>query len=356
MIRPLRVLHLMHDSRRSGVPAVAVGVIRAMRRWVDSTAFFAYDGIYAAELRGEGFRVHTVGARVPLIWRIYRFLMVFRLAAIARQHDVVHIHSIKMAFLVIAAKAMGAKVIFHLHELPRRIGPLLRNAIGAADVIVFCSSACERHYAAVPAREKRTILNAISFDELPSADAARSTGKIVMAASINRNKGQHFLLEAFSLLPEGSSELWLYGTVGLSGRGYMRGLKEFVRRNHLEERVFFPGPTADIHAVLREAEIVVHTSMNESFGMVVLEAIAAGVPVIAHDVGGIGEIVADGVTGYLIRPGDVKALVLRMESLLGDPDLRKRMGAAASERAREHFDIRGRIPLYQCLYREVANG
>lgn len=349
-----RVLYLLHDSRRSGVPAVAANFIRqAAAASVAPTVLFAYDGVYARELRDAGFPVLTLGGRVPFLWRAKRFLLNWLLVTEGRRFDVVHIHSFKLSWSVLAARWLGLKVVFHLHELPRRIGWLERRAIACADEVVFCSRTCADHFAGVAVRRSRTIVNGIGFPPLPLERRETGAPKVVMVASLNRNKGQDLLLKAFSRLQDKDAELWLYGTTGLSAHAYLHDLKRFVEEQGLSGRVFFPGPTAEVYQVFAGAAVVVHTSWTESFGMALVEAQSCGVPVIAHDLEGMREVVQEGVSGFLVEPGNVDQLAARLDELLGDRELREKMGRAAAAWARENFDMKNRVEEYRSLYREV---
>ncbi|GFO70146.1 glucosyltransferase [Geomonas limicola] len=356
MARPLKVLYLLHDARRSGVPAVAANFIRlAAGVNVEPTVLFAYDGIYADELRAEGVPVLTLGPRTPLWWRAKRFLLNRYLLTHGTTFDVVHIHSLKLAWSVLIAKALGLKVVFHLHELPRRGDWLLQRAIAAADAVVYCSETCAAHYAGYPARLSRTIVNAM---HLPPAALHREPAgrlKVVMAASLNKNKGQDLLLRAFAKLACRDAELWLYGTTGLSARRYVRELQVFAEQHQLGERVFFPGPSTEVFRVFAEASVVVHTSWTESFGMALVEAQSCAVPVIAHDLEGMREVVLDGVTGYLVQPGAVEELAARLDELLGDAALRSKMGEAGRAMVERRFDMTSRVAEYRQLYDEVLN-
>lgn len=355
MTEPLKILYLLHDSRRSGVPAVAAHFIRrATSLGLAPTVLFAYDGIYAQELRAAGIAVATLGGRTPLLWRAKRFLMNFFLVARGREFDAVHIHSLKLAWSVLVGRLMGLRVVFHLHELPRRINWLLRLAIGSADCVVFCSRTCAEHFSAVPRKRSRVIVNALDVTDRPAALHTKENARIVMVGSINGNKGQDLLLRAFAQLNNRDAELWLYGTVGLSAHKFVRDLKVFAETAGVAGRVFFPGPTSDAYAVFSRAALVVHTSWTESFGMALVEAESCGVPVIAHNIEGMREVVADGRSGYLIPPGDVDALAARIDELLADPALRSRMGAAGQALVRERFCMELRDDEYLQLYRELC--
>lgn len=352
---PIKVLYLLHDSRRSGVPAVAANFIRlAASVDVEPTVFFAYDGVYAQELSAEGICVLTLGGRSPFVWRIKRFLMNWILLTQGRRFDIVHAHSLKMTWSVLVAKWLGLKVVFHVHELPRRVGWAVRRAMICADEVVFCSDTCAEHFANIPARRRRTIVNALPLSVSTPARRGGVRPKVVMVASLNRNKGQDLLLQAFARLPDKNAELWLYGTTGLSAHSFVRGLKRFAKEHGIADRVFFPGPTAEVLEVFAGATLVVHTSWTESFGMALVEAQSCGVPVVAHALEGMREVVADGVTGYLVRPGDVDELAARIQELLGNAELRERMGAAGSRMVQERFTMQRRVAEYRNLYEEVC--
>jgi glycosyltransferase involved in cell wall biosynthesis len=96
-------------------------------------------------------------------------------------------------------------------------------------------------------------------------------------------------------------------------------------------------PPNELDRLYARAAVVACPSRREGFGMACLEAMAHGVPVVATGVGGLLDLVADGETGLVVPPGDVRALRAALERLLVDPELRRRMGGAARRRARERF-------------------
>ena len=355
MSTPLKVLYLIHDARRSGVPAVMANLICSLdRSRVIPSVLFAYEGIYAQELRAAGIEVHSLGRRIPLLWRCNRFLMNLRLLKLAKGVDVVHANSIKLLSSVLVAKWLGVKVVLHLHEKTGKMGRLLVKAMGMADCVVFCAENCAAHYARIPVSRKRTILNAVRVPKtaLPAPDAGRT--KIVMLGSINRNKGQDLLLEAFAMLPQTYAELYFYGTVGLSGHKFVNSLKRYVRENGLSERVFFPGPTNEAAKVYRQASLLVHSSLNECMSISVLEAMSFAVPVIANDIIGMDEIINDGSNGFLVLPGDLRALAERIGELLDNPALRVGIGRAGRNTVLEKFNMAARVEEFMELYETLV--
>jgi glycosyltransferase involved in cell wall biosynthesis len=357
MAPPLKVLYLLHDSRRSGVPAVMASLILSLdRSRVEPSVLFAYDGVYADELRAAGLGVRVVGRRLPFVWRLNRFLLNLWLLRLARGVDVVHANSVMLAPSVLVARLLGARVVFHLHEKRGNQGWLLKKAFALADCVLFCARNCADHYAALPVRRRQTIHNAIRLPAPPEPVPQAEGMRIVMLGSINRNKGQDLLLQAFSRLKRSDVTLHLYGTVGLSAHGFVDGLQRFVVDHGLTGRVFFPGPTSDAPAVLRGATLLVHSSLNECLSISVLEAMSFGVPVIANRIAGMDEIIDDGENGFLVPPGDVEQLALRIGQLLDDGELRRRIGAAGRRTVEERFDMTQRSADFASFYEELVAG
>ena len=132
-------------------------------------------------------------------------------------------------------------------------------------------------------------------------------------------------------------------------------VEEEVRRLGLERAVELVGERDDVPELLATADLFVLSSRSEGLPLSILEAMAAGLPVVASRVGGIPEVVVDGETGLLVPPGDPQRLADAVERLLADPSLRRRLGEAGRRRVAEHFDLasvqRAHLDLYR---RELA--
>ncbi|HLV35911.1 MAG TPA: glycosyltransferase family 4 protein [Spirillospora sp.] len=123
-----------------------------------------------------------------------------------------------------------------------------------------------------------------------------------------------------------------------TGETYKRNILERAQTNRLlRDRIIYLGYRPDVERVIGAADVVVCSSYFEGYGVVNIEAMACGRPVVSTNRGGPAETVIDGETGYLVPPGDAAALASRVIKLLHDPALRQRMGAAGRQRVEAHF-------------------
>jgi glycosyltransferase involved in cell wall biosynthesis len=147
-------------------------------------------------------------------------------------------------------------------------------------------------------------------------------------------KGIVDLIRALALLRRDVEDIRLE----IAGAGpEQTALQQEVRTLGLDNVVAFVGWQPDIWPWLARWDILVQPSHAEGFGMAALEAMAAGLPVVASSVGGLPELIEDGRTGYVVPPSDPATLAARLRHLVLHADLREAMGAAGRTRVRQHF-------------------
>jgi glycosyltransferase involved in cell wall biosynthesis len=157
-----------------------------------------------------------------------------------------------------------------------------------------------------------------------------------MAAVLEERKGHRFLLEAARRLKTQGCRI----QYRLAGDGSLRqSLEKTVTRLGLKDDVQFCGFVSDIPTFLSQVDIFVLPSLFEGLGVSVLEAMAAGKAVIASRVGGLAEIVLDGVTGFLVMPGNAEVLAATIAKLADDRSLSRVMGQRGRARLKEHFTL-----------------
>lgn len=131
------------------------------------------------------------------------------------------------------------------------------------------------------------------------------------------------------------------------------GAADLVQELGLKKKVFFLGNQDDVLPVLQGADVFLLPSEKESFGLVALEAMACGVPVVASDIGGIPEVVKNGSTGFLYPVGDIDAMAAGCLALCRDGELHAEFSRQARRRAVNCFDSGKIIPVYEGLYQRV---
>jgi glycosyltransferase involved in cell wall biosynthesis len=138
--------------------------------------------------------------------------------------------------------------------------------------------------------------------------------------------------------------------------GTLDATRARVRERGIERAVRFPGSRADVADLLRASDLFVHPSHEEGFSNAILEAMAAGLPVVASDVGGNREAVLDGETGRLVPAGAPAALAAALGELLADDRMRKAMGESGRKRATERFSLDRMVAEMESLYESLARG
>jgi glycosyltransferase involved in cell wall biosynthesis len=200
------------------------------------------------------------------------------------------------------------------------------------------------------AEETAVIPNAVDLQPAPAARRDPDRPVLVAVGRLKAPKDFLTLVRAVALLPADSVEALVVG------EGPDRaGLEAEVRRLGIGERVHLVGERRDVPELLANADVFVLSSASEGMPVSVLEAMAAGLPVVGSRVGGVPELVVDGETGLLVEPGNAGELAAAIDRLLADPGLRVQLGEAGRERVQRHFALdpfrRAHVELYS---RELA--
>jgi glycosyltransferase involved in cell wall biosynthesis len=303
--------------RYEGDPAgnfVADAVERVRERGVDvevvSPTSFRHFGIaYGDGVVGNLRRRPWLAALLPAM--LGSFALAARRAA--RDADLVHAHWLPVGAVALAT---GKPFVVQLWgtdvELAQRARPLARRVLRRARLVICASNSLADAARELGAREVRVIPSGVDVPERVAGEA--EPPEVLFAGRLSSEKGILELMEAAN-----GMKLVVAGDGPLRNR--VPGALGFVPHHAL-------GP------LYERAAVVAVPSHREGFGMACAEAMAYGRPVVAGAVGGLLDLVADGETGLLVPPRDVPALRCALERLLGDRELRRRMGEAARERAR----------------------
>jgi glycosyltransferase involved in cell wall biosynthesis len=233
-------------------------------------------------------------------------------------------------------------------------------------LIATCSAGVARHIISrgAPADKVRVVLNGIDlhrFDDVPSKTESRhllqlpADAPIVgCVAHLSAKKGQEYLLKAVALLKEKFPDLQCL----LVGEGVMReDLTRMADLLGIGDRVHLLGYREDVVSVMNSMDIVVLPSIaKEGLGLVLVEAALLKIPTIGSNAPGIDEAVQDGVSGFLVPPGNTENLAEKIVELLENPLLRKLMGEAGMKRAHNMFSLETMTDSTEAIYREMITG
>ena len=253
--------------------------------------------------------------------------------------DLVYINTSVIADYAIAARFFRHKALLHIHEIPEGFTlKVLRALVGwsGADII-FNSRATRASYPLAAERNGTVIYNGVAGPKVPepvSYDGTRPL-RVAMLGRVNRIKGQEVLIEAVRLLAPELREKVQVRIIGSAFEDQTQetALAELVAQSGLTGEIALEPFTDDAGEAYRWADIVVVPSRRpESLGRVAIEAMSWGRPVISSAIGGLAEVVADGVTGWLVPPGDAAALSARLAGVMLQPGAWAGFAAAARQR------------------------
>jgi glycosyltransferase involved in cell wall biosynthesis len=228
------------------------------------------------------------------------------------------------------SRLSGSKLLVHFHathEEDCSAIPLRRLARGADAVL-----ATSRAVADLTGRESTVIYPGVEI--APRAEPAPSSGppRIGTVARLEPIKQLDQLLEAVALLRDRHPDL----EVEIAGDGSAeQDLKHKARALGIDSRVSFLGWRLNVRSLHGRWRAFAIPSRHEGFGVAALEAMSSGLPVVGSATGGLQELIADGKTGYLVPSGDTKSLADRLDLLLSDDSLQRRMSIASLDRAKQ---------------------
>ncbi len=282
--------------------------------------------------------------------------------------DLVHAHAAHYAF---AATRAGYPTIYTIHGVLSRERKIYTNtlfdrlrygllsfyqwrALRRVDKLVAISPYVMKEYGHIRSASWVRIDNPVPQDYFDLEDHSEP-GRVLYAGSIDERKDLLTLLRAVVRVRRVFPGLTLRIAGRVTSVDYDRRVKAFVEAHNLQGVVRFLG-LLEREALKEEyghCAVLALSSLQESAPMVVIEAMAAGKPVIATGVGGVPDLVAEGETGYIMSAGDDAAMARRLAQLLSDPELSKRMGKRAREVARDRFGASRVARSYYDLYHRV---
>ncbi|HTU21295.1 MAG TPA: glycosyltransferase [Gemmataceae bacterium] len=368
--RPLTICQVLHSLHVGGAEVLAARLARQLGssfRFV----FACLDelGPLGQELLDEGFAVRVLKRRAGFDWKCP-----WRLACFLWQEkvDLVHAHQYTPFFYAMAARRLYRRpaVLFTEHgrhhpDHPRRKRMLVnRLLLEKRDRVVGVGKAVRQalvHNEGIPNRRVEVIYNGVNLAPFSNGRPDRlairqeigvGAGDLVLlqVARLDYLKDHATALRTLSRLRQDRADARLV----LVGDGQERGaIEELIQRLDLSANVRLLGLRSDVNHLLAAADVFLLSSISEGIPLTLIEAMAAGVPVVSTNVGGVPEVVEDSQTGLLAPAGDDAALAAQVLRLMSNPEWRGEIVRRARQRAQQLFSEKQMHQAYQKLYQEM---
>ena len=346
----------------------------------DRTAFdYEVAYVLAAEdgmvplIEADGTPVHALGAQGN---GDLRWLGRLRSLLGTGRYDVVHFHlpytaSLGRLAVVSLPRSVRPAIVYTDHSLWNKMAVLVkalnRATIGLDQAMIVVSDAAHESLPPRLRGRARVLVHGVDLSQADTllgrrdevrADVRREFGVaddevlVVSVANMRPEKGYDVLLDAAGALVDRGLPVRVVAV----GRGEGE-LERVMRGRHaalgLGDRFTFAGQRDDVLRILAGADVFVLASRQEGLPVVLMEATSVGLPIVATAVGGVPQVLTDGVDGLVVPPGDPAALADAVARLVGDPDLRTRLGAGAKARS-AMFDVAAASRTIESIYRQVA--
>jgi len=363
-VRRLKTLHIDSEKLWGGGQRQVAGLCTHLRDWGHDVKLVCRPGS-----KLESWAIDTGIESISVEMRSTLSLgSVLKLhSVIARETpDVVHLHASRAHVLgSAAARLAGAKVVIATRRMDDPIKMVWPNtsayggwttaivAISGAvrDVMIDCGVDPSKIRLIPSGTDIARFENAIPDPELRSRLGADASAPLICAAAtLAERKGIRYLIEAAKQLKLGGTPVHLV----IAGDGEQREELERLARD-LDIAASFIGFYSDMPTLLATADVFVMPSLSEGLGVAVLEAMAAGKPVVASAVGGLRESVLDGATGFSVPPADSEALAEGIAKLISNPAMATEFGLAGRARARANYSLDNMARSNEALYHELVN-
>lgn len=359
----LSVVYVDHCARLSGGEIALARLIEALD--VRAHVILGEDGPLVRRLEAAGATVEVLplssvardvrrgrvqwGALpVRAVMETLRYTIALARRLRERDPDIVHTNSLKAAvYGGLAGRLAGRPVLIHVRDriapdyLPAAAVRWVRLLVRILSNSVVANSYTTMNTLHLERRRGSVVASPVVYDAAPLAvQHARQDNDRFTAIMVGRLapwKGQDVFIDAFALaFPDGTERAIIVGEAMFGEDDFAAQLRAQCQQRGLDGRVELVGFHEDVAPLLATADVVVHASiLPEPFGQVVVEGMAAGVPVIASDAGGPAEIITHGENGLLVPPGDVEALAAALRRLESDEELRSRLSRAGRARAED---------------------
>lgn len=324
------------DGLFNSVPAVVVATHKNGSSWERaSIAFRAFIYVFLQLARNRVSLLHLHSAMRGSFWRKSCFASMARLFSVP---VIFHLHGSEMQPFYDGLGARAKKMVSH-------------QLSAATQVVVLSKSWSDFVLKIAPDARVTVVPNHVANFDVGNVDASRDADEAVnflFLGAVGKRKGIYELIQAFRSVAADLPHVHLY----VGGDGELDKARALATELCILDKITFMGWVNGLQKEnsLRMAHIYVLPSHNEGFPVSILEAMSYKLPVISTTVGGIPELVRDGLDGFLVKAGDVSALAAAMRKLATDPSARRQLGDSAQTRVVDQFSAERVMPLLLHVY------
>jgi glycosyltransferase involved in cell wall biosynthesis len=358
------ILYVITKSELGGAQGHVYDLIKSLHQQYDIHLAVGAPGLLADKASDLGIQVHIISSLKRKINPVTDFQAVRQCMGIIRsvKPDLIHCHSSKAGVVArLAAWICRVPAIFTAHgwgfdprspRLQRNIALGVEKVLAPISTKIICVSESDRQLAislkVTSPKLVVTVHNGIANESIPTAIPERQPPKIIMVARFNRaQKDQYTLMQAIAKIKQ-PIQLTLVGT----GPDW-EDSKHLAETLGITDRVAFLGDRLDVPDLLADSQVFVLSTHYEGAPISILEAMRCGLPIIATNVNGIPEQVADRVTGLLVPHQDVNALADAISRLIDDPLTRHQMGVAGKQKFLQEFTVEQMVDKTELVYRSI---
>src|SRR3989338_5745054 len=359
----MKVLQILPELNVGGVETGTVDFAQYLTRHGHTSIVVSHGGELVPLLEQSGTKHYTLPVHKKSLGGMFRMVKALRRIIQDEGVDVVHARSRVPAWIAyFACRTTKAAFITTCHGYYNN--RLFSQVMGWPKLVIVPSEAIGRHMRddfGVSSGSPRCIPRSIDMEKfnVPREETpGKSFYTIAIIGRITPLKGHTFFLKSMAkvarVMP--NIRIWVIGDAPPAKASYKRELEVLVRQSGLQGRVEFLGNRRDIPQLLSHSDVLVlSTITEEAFGRVILEAQAAGVPVVATSVGGVVDIIDDGKTGLLVLPKDTDAMAREVMRVLKDRQLAGQLVEAGRKKLKEKFTLDQMALRTIQVYEELLN-
>ncbi len=359
----MRILQILPELNVGGVETGTVDLAKYLMNHGHRAVVVSAGGSLVSGLERSGIQHYQLPVQEKSLWTILRCIRELKKIIEKEDIEIVHARSRVPAWIAyFACRQTKAKFLTTCHGYYS--GHFFSRIMGWSKFVIVPSQVIGRHMIDsfhVPAERIRLIPRSVDLERFHNIKPEKNDSPDPVVAIVGRLtplKGHEYFLKAMAqvIRQKPLIKVWIIGDAPLQRQEYRQDLEVLARRLGISHQVEFLGNRDDVPELLAKTDLLAMSSIvPEAFGRVILEAQAAGVPVVATKVGGVIEIIDDGKTGLLVSPKDPADMAQAILKILNNKILAQQLTGAARQKLSEKFTLEKMAEATLRVYAELLN-